>query len=54
LIPGSGFFIYEKLFGKPFGFFLFVGPSAGYLLNGTDKALDGQTNVEPEMRACTI
>lgn len=31
-------------FGKPAGFFLFGGPSVGYLLNGTDKDGDGQTN----------
>lgn len=30
--------------GKPIGFFLFAGPSVGYLLNGTDKDMDGQTN----------
>ncbi len=26
------------------GFFLFAGPSVGYLLNGTDKDMDGETN----------
>ncbi len=31
-------------FGKPVGFFLLAGPSVGYLLNGTDKDMDGQTN----------
>lgn len=31
-------------FGKSAGFFLFGGPSFGYLLNGTDKDMDGQTN----------
>lgn len=31
-------------FGKKAGFFLFAGPSFGYLLNGTDKDMDGQTN----------
>lgn len=30
--------------GKPIGFFLLAGPSIGYLLNGTDKDMDGQTN----------
>ena len=30
--------------GKPVGFFLLAGPSVGYLLNGTDKDMDGQTN----------
>ncbi len=30
--------------GKPIGFFLLAGPSVGYLLNGTDKDMDGQTN----------
>jgi len=31
-------------FGEPVGFFLLAGPSVGYLLNGTDKDQDGQTN----------
>lgn len=31
-------------FGKTVGFFLLAGPSVGYLLNGTDKDMDGQTN----------
>jgi hypothetical protein len=31
-------------FGKSVGFFLLAGPSVGYLLNGTDKDMDGQTN----------
>jgi len=30
-------------FGKGIGFFIFGGPSAGYLLNGTDKDMDGST-----------
>jgi hypothetical protein len=30
--------------GKPIGFFLLAGPSVGYLLNGTDKDGDGNTN----------
>ncbi len=30
--------------GKPIGFFLLAGPSIGYLLNGTDKDMDGQTD----------
>jgi len=31
-------------FGKKVGFFFLAGPSVGYLLNGTDKDEDGQTN----------
>jgi hypothetical protein len=31
-------------FGDEVGFFFFGGPSIGYLLNGTDKDNDGQTN----------
>lgn len=31
-------------FGKDVGFFLLAGPSVGYLLNGTDKDMDGNTN----------
>jgi hypothetical protein len=31
-------------FGKKVGFFLLAGPSVGYLLNGTDKDMDGNTN----------
>ncbi len=31
-------------FGNPVGFFLLAGPSVGYLLNGSDKDMDGQTN----------
>ena len=31
-------------FGKGAGFFLMAGPSVGYLLDGTDKDMDGQTN----------
>ena len=31
-------------FGQDVGFFFFGGPSVGYLLNGTDKDNDGQTN----------
>ena len=30
-------------FGKKIGFFLLAGPSVGYLLNGTDKDMDGST-----------
>lgn len=31
-------------FGKGVGFSLFAGPSFGYLLNGTDKDMDGSTS----------
>jgi hypothetical protein len=31
-------------FGKGAGFFLMAGPSVGYLLDGTDKDMDGHTN----------
>ncbi len=31
-------------FGKGTGFFFMAGPSVGYLLDGTDKDMDGQTN----------
>ena len=31
-------------FGKGASFFLLAGPSIGYLLNGTDKDMDGNTN----------
>lgn len=31
-------------FGHKVGFFLLAGPSVGYLLNGTDKDMDGNTN----------
>jgi len=30
-------------FGQKVGFFLLAGPSVGYLLNGTDKDMDGST-----------
>src|SRR5690606_24984299 len=31
-------------FGQDLGFFVFAGPSVGYLLDGTDKDGDGKTN----------
>jgi outer membrane protein with beta-barrel domain len=31
-------------FGDKIGFFFMAGPSVGYLLNGSDKDMDGQTN----------
>jgi hypothetical protein len=31
-------------FGQQVGFFLLAGPSVGYMLNGTDKDMDGNTN----------
>lgn len=31
-------------FGEGTGFFFMAGPSVGYLLDGTDKDMDGQTN----------
>lgn len=36
--------LFKLNFGAGSGFFLFAGPSVGYLLNGTDKDMDGQTN----------
>ena len=36
--------LFKLNFGSGAGFFLFAGPSVGYLLNGTDKDMDGQTN----------
>ena len=36
--------LFKLTFGQKTNFFLFGGPSAGYLLNGTDKDMDGNTN----------
>jgi hypothetical protein len=36
--------LFKFTFGEKTNFFLFGGPSAGYLLNGTDKDMDGNTN----------
>lgn len=36
--------LFKFTFGQKTNFFLFGGPSAGYLLNGTDKDMDGNTN----------
>jgi hypothetical protein len=36
--------LFKLNFGEGTSFFLFAGPSVGYLLDGTDKDMDGHTN----------